>query len=252
MGAGYIAYDGIFFLLATVLYGSALSVAFRAHAALSAWLPSPFAIFPAFFVGLAALLVEVSILSRLCPRLKPGRYPLLKGTIFYGWVVRSALRRILYAPGLQYFLFASNTLRYLSLRGLGARVAFTTSMSSDAEILDPSLLVAGPGATFGARSFVSGHYIEGDNLILGQVTIGKNTLLGADVMCAPSVEIGDNVSVRFRASISIGSRIGDGARIGADSYIDSNVVVAPGAIVPNRSFIPARSEVTAEAKPDGG
>jgi UDP-3-O-[3-hydroxymyristoyl] glucosamine N-acyltransferase len=170
---------------------------------------------------------------------------MMKGAVFYGWLLRSALRRVLFVPGLKWFLFASNVLRYLALRGLGARIAFTTSMSADVDLLDPSLLVTGPGTTFGARCFVSGHFVEGGKLVLGTVSVGQNSLLSADVMCAPSVEIGERVTVKARANVSVGTRIGDRAQIGAAAFLDSNVTVAPGAVVANNAYVAPRTEVAA-------
>jgi carbonic anhydrase/acetyltransferase-like protein (isoleucine patch superfamily) len=245
---GLLVYDVLFVALATILYGGAAGAGYRAFVVFSGVVPWPVALFPAFLIGILALIVEVSVLTFLCPRLKPGRYEMMKGAVFFGWIGRSILRRILFVPGLRWFIFSSNVLRFLAFRGLGARVAFTTNMSVDADILDPSLFVAGPGAVIGARCFISGHYVEDGKLVLGEVRVGKDSLLAAEVGCAPEVTIGDRVLVKARASISLGARVGDRAVLGGESCIDAYAVIGERATIANRVYVRPRVEVPAGAK----
>ncbi len=250
MSLGLILYDLIFVILATGIYAGALAAVVRAFAWLAALIPWPLACFPAAYVGFFVLVAEVSVLTALCPKLTPGRYKLFGGLVFYGWIFRSALRRVLFVPGVKWFLFASNVLRFFTLRGLGAKVAFTTSMSADVDLLDPSLVAVGPGSIFGARCIITGHFVEAGCLVLGEVRVGKNSMLAADVMCAPSVTIGDDVIVKARVDINVGTRIGSRARIGASSFLDSNVTVAPGGVVGNYVYIARRTEVLAVPNED--
>ncbi len=246
MAVGLLVYDVIFLTLAALLYGGAASAAFCAHYFFveKVGLPVPFALFPDFLVALFVLIVEVAFLTALCPRLKPGKYPMMKGAVFYGWLLRSALRRIMFVPGLKWFLFASNTLRFLTLRGLGAKVSFSANMSADAELLDPSLVIVGPGAVIGARCLVSGHFVEDGKLVLGTIEIGKGSLLAADVICGPNVVVGEKVMVKAQAAIGLGTRIGDRASIGARAYLESNVTVEPGAVVANAELVKPRTIVS--------
>jgi len=248
MALGLLAYDVIFLTLAACLYGGAGSAAVQVYVFLTEKLgvPVAFAVFPAFLAFLFVLIIEVSILTALCPRLKPGKYEMMKGAVFYGWLLRSALRRIMFVPGLKWFLFASNTLRFLTLRGLGAKVAFTTNMSADVELLDPSLVTAGAGAVLGARCLVSGHFVEDGKLVLGTIEIGKGSLLAADVICGPGVVIGEKVMVKAQAAIGVGTKIGDRAVIGGRATVDHNVVVEPGAVIANTEHVKPRTVVAAK------
>ena len=138
MPAGLVVYDLLYFTLAALLYGGAGYGAVRIAHALPGW--PPILAWPiAVLGGLLALIAQVGLLSALCPRLKPGRYAMMKGPVFWGWIFRSLLRRVLLLPTLKWILFSSNVLRFLSLRAMGARVAFTTSISADVDLLDPSL-----------------------------------------------------------------------------------------------------------------
>jgi acetyltransferase-like isoleucine patch superfamily enzyme len=256
MGLGLVAYDLTYFVIASALYGGAAWVAARAFAVGAQYLPWPFLLVGCGAVFLITLIAEVGALTLLVPKLKPGRSALMRGKNFYVWMVRSLLRRILFAPGLKWFLFTSNTLRFLTLRALGARVAFSANMSSDVDVLDPSLLVIGPRAVVGARSLLSGHYVEGGVLILGTVTIGEKAMVAADVTIGPGATIGDGATCQLRSAVGPNAVLGKGARLGGDSGLDVNVHVganadigvrcylARGVKVPDNARIPALTHMT--------
>src|SRR5262249_17606286 len=126
MAIGLVAYDVIFLVVGAAVYGGAAIAALYAYGALSRWLPGFLSLVPAGYAGLLVLIAEVAILTAMCPRLRPGRYPLMKGPVFYGWLFRSLLRRLLFVPSLRWFIFSSNVLRYLSFRAMGAKIAFST------------------------------------------------------------------------------------------------------------------------------
>jgi carbonic anhydrase/acetyltransferase-like protein (isoleucine patch superfamily) len=213
------------------------------HEALSAHVPWWLALAPALVAAVITLIAQVSILTALCPRLKPGRYPLMRGATFYAWLVRSMLRRALMAPGLRFVILSSNVLRFLALRGLGARVAFASNMSNDVDVLDPSLLEVGAGATIGARCIVSGHYVEGGRLILGAVRVGERALLALDVAVGPGTTIGAGAFLHAKVSLSVGVTVGAGARIGGGVGIDTKSTIGAHARVAARSYLPPRTVV---------
>jgi acetyltransferase-like isoleucine patch superfamily enzyme len=243
MGAGLFLYDVIYVLLASLAYGAASLVALRTHSALTMWMPWWLALFPAFYVAILSLIAQATIACFVLPKLKPGRYTMMKGSVFYGWLFRAMVRRILFLPGVRWVLFASNTLRFLALRGMGAKVAYTTNMSADVELLDPWLLVAGPGATIGARCGISGHYVERGKLLLDYVHVGAGSLLSAEVGVAPGCKIGARVMVKARATLGVNVTIGDDAIIGASSYVDTGAKIGNGARVLNCAHIGARAKI---------
>ncbi len=251
MGPGLALYDAIYLTVATILYGVALIAGAEAFAFLSRWLPWPFAFMPAVVVGLLALIAQVAVLSALLPRPRPGRYPMMKGKIFFGWLFRSLLRRVLFVPGVKWVLMSSNVLRFLALRAMGARVAFTANMSADVDVLDPALLEVGPGATIGARSFLSGHWVEGGKLVLGEIRIGARSLVAAEVIIAPGVVVGERAVVKARASLGPETQVGDRADIGAAALLVAHVIVDPGARVEVGQLVPARARVAASESNTG-
>jgi acetyltransferase-like isoleucine patch superfamily enzyme len=234
---GLIAYDVLFGVMAALVYGPAAFVAWEVWQRIATRAYWPLGIVPTFVTFAVALVIEVAIVGALLPRLRPGRYALMKHPIFFVWLVRSMLRRLLFAPGLKWFLFASNTLRFFSLRALGARVAFDANMSADVDILDPWLLTVESGATIGARAMLASHYVERGELVLGPIVIGARALVASEVLVGPSVSVGARAVVKPLASLSVGVTIGEGAQIGPSAFIDHGAKIGKGAVVPTRAHV---------------
>lgn len=261
MAAGLLVYDLLFLTVATLVYGSSAWVAARAFHTAARAVPWELCLVPAGLAFTLAVIAQVAVLSALCPRLVPGRYPMMKSPVFWGWLLRSMLRRLLLLPGLKWLVMTSNVLRFLALRAMGADVAFTASMSSDVDVLDPQLLRVARRAMIGARSIVTGHYVEQGTLVLGAISIGDGALLAADVMCGPEVTIGRGARIGARTSISVGATIGEDARLSADVFLDRGAAVgkgariATGALVPRGAVVgdgarfPAQGEVAGEESP---
>lgn len=250
MKTGLALFDAISFACIGVLWGAALGAGAQMYAALATvvWLPLAFALAP--LGAVLTLIVMVAVIHRLLPPIRPGRYTPFEDSMFFVWVCRFILQRALFAPGLQTLLFQFNTLRYLSLRALGAEVDFTTSMSSDATILDPWLLVAGPGATVGTGCLVAGHFLDRGQLVLGRVTLGEGSLLAARVVVGPGTTVGRGAQVLAGAMMGVDVQIGDGARIGAATRIERDVIIAPGVVVGTASFLHRGVTLDRDAAPN--
>jgi carbonic anhydrase/acetyltransferase-like protein (isoleucine patch superfamily) len=238
----HVLYDLIYLGLSAALYGCAGWIGYLCGRSLPLWLGAPIGV----LCALLALIAQVGILTRLCPRLEPGRYPLTRmGRVAISWVLRSLLRRILYPPPLKVFLFSSNVLRFLSLRALGAKVAFTSNISSDVDILDPALFTLGAGATLGARCFITGHFSVDGMLHLREVSIGPGAQLALRVIVAPGCTIGEKAVLKPGANLSVGVQVGAGAEIGIDALVDTVARIGDGAVVGTRAHVPPRMRVEA-------
>jgi carbonic anhydrase/acetyltransferase-like protein (isoleucine patch superfamily) len=246
MVLGLLVYDLLYMILCFALYGAALIVGGRAGLEAARFVPWALALMGGATVALLALIAEVALLTALLPRLRSGRHAMMKG-MFLVWILRSMLRRVLFLPGLKFVIFSSNLLRFFALRALGARVAFTANVSTDADLLDPSLLRLGAGATVGARCLLSGHYVEGGELILGEIVISRGALLAAEVLVGPSVTVGERAFVKARAALSMGVTVGDGADVGGEAGLDRNARVGARSRVGSRGYVGPRAEL-----PDGG
>ncbi len=242
-------YDLLYLSLAAALYCGAGLVFVRVFTALARAMPQPLAAALGVLAALLALIAEVGFLSALCPRLVPGRYPLARpGKVAVAWILRSMLRRVLFLPSLKWIYFSSNLLRFLSLRALGARVAFTTNLSSDVDLLDPQLCTIGPGAIVGARCFITGHLVKDGVLLLREVNIGAGALLALQVTVAPGCSIGEKAVLKPGASLSVGARIGARADIGISAFIDTFARIGEGAVIDSLAHVPPRGRVAAGAR----
>ncbi len=246
MGTGLVIYDLLYLTTAALLYGGALSAGAWVLGTLSPF--SPAVSWPlAALASLLALILEVGVLTALCPRLRSGSWPFLKSRVFWGWLLRSMLRRVLLLPSLKWILFNSNVLRWLSLRAMGCRIAFTASMSSDVDVLDPSLTTIGAGAIIGMRCVLTGHYIVPGLLVLEPVAIGEKAVLAADVGVAPGVTVGEGALVKPRTTLSVRASVGARAEVGPAAFIDMLGRVGEGANVGTGAYVGVRGLV-----PDGG
>lgn len=236
---GILLYDLIYLILATALYGSSALAAFRCARGLPWFFGGP--VFAVVF--LLALIAEVGVLTHLLPPLSAGRYLLLKDRIYYSWLFRSLLRRILFVPGLKWLIFTSGVLRFLALRALGAKVAFASFLSVDVDLLDPSLTTIEAEATLGARVMVSCHYVSGGKLLLREVRIGRRAMLAAESMVAPGATVGPKAVLGARASLGVQATVEEGAEIGGCAVIDSFARIGAGAQIGSYAYVPAMAEV---------
>ncbi|MCB9617168.1 MAG: hypothetical protein H6721_02550 [Sandaracinus sp.] len=245
MALALVASDVVFLLLCVALYGGAAWVSAWVTAPLS----SPWLVWPvAALVFPTVLTFGVALLHLPLPRLRPGRYDLMKGPMFWSWMIRALLRRALLPAPLKPLFFSFATFRFLTLRALGAKVAFGANMSTDVDLLDPALLVVETGATLGARSLVSGHFVDGGKLVLGEVRIEQGALLAVDVLVGPDSVIG------AKARLLGGVKLGPCCQIGAKAVLEPGVRgegwchVDPGARVPAFRDLARHERFTAEGE----
>ena len=251
MALGLIVFDVVMFSLATALYGGAFLAAARVHMLLSERAPAPIAYCVATLTAVLVLIAEVAILVRLLPRLREGRYSVLKDSQFFVWALHSVLRRILFFPGLKTLIFSSSVLRFLALRALGARVAFSSNMSSDVDLLDPALLTVERGSTMGARTLITGHIVFENVLTLGRVYIGEGAQLGAESTLGPSTSVGKGALLKLMTSLGIGVTVGDGARVGPWSTLNTGASVGARAVVGANANVPRGVRVADGERYDG-
>jgi acetyltransferase-like isoleucine patch superfamily enzyme len=273
--AGLIAFDAFFWLVFAIVFaGAAIPTAWLWSLAPLAAPWSLVLVIPLVFVFLLLLLLEIALLRRLAPRLRPGRYRFPNSSMARAWLWTLQLQRIAFQPLWAQLITGSASLRYLALRALGAKLAFRSMMSSDAVHLDPGMLDIGAGTLLGGTSLTAGHLITGNHLILGTVRvepgaevhadgrIGPGTRLGAGAQLglnsiAPfqndigeDARIGVNCSLAARARIGRNARIGDGCVIGRGARIGAGATVAAGSIVPDGAVIPDGARFPADPTGD--
>ena len=238
------------FALMDLLYlaglgGLTLLAATAGLAAHSAALPAGAAIamVAALAAAAAAWIAAVAVAGALVPRPRAGRFRLLGHPVFYFWTLAFLLRRYLEIPPIQTLVFHFNLVRFLVMRLLGARVHFTTSMSSDVLLLDPALFRAGPGCVLGAQSIFAGHLVLEGRLLLGPIELGRDVEVGGRSMLGPGVTVGDGARIGIAVSLAPGVTIGAGARIGPHALIDAGARIGKNARVLGNTYVPPGTEI---------
>ncbi|MBM3270336.1 MAG: hypothetical protein FJZ01_22100 [Candidatus Sericytochromatia bacterium] len=211
------------------------------------------------------LLAMAGIVRTALPALKPGSYPFPGHRQSGAWLAHFALMRVMSFPLWSRLVFAFSSLRWLWFRSLGARAAFDMRTAVDITVTDPSLVEVGQGSMLSAGTFLAGHFIENDHLLLAPVRVGKGAQLHGQVTLAPGAEVGEDAvvgpgttllpsaSIGCDAHVGLGcllhngARVGDNAVVGHQAVLEADVVVGAGAVVQAGARVPRGTVI-----PDGG
>lgn len=155
------------------------------------------------FVHFATVLVAVAGKWLILGRTRPGRYPLW-GTYYFRWWFSQALLDLAHIGWLQ----GTPLMRYF-LNSLGANIGADCMMAEmDAGAFD--LISIGAGTATGGKLIFANARVEGNELIIGSISIGADCMIGSSCVIENDVVIGDHVEIRDITAIPTGSRIGAG------------------------------------------
>ena len=141
-----------------------------------------------FFIFGISLVLIVGIIVRVLPiKTQPGIYPLASLSTIK-WGLCGAFLRLV---NLTFLSFITPTfLNIIYFRLIGAKIGKNVQLNT-ININDPWLLEIGDSSVIGGGSSVNCHTVEGGNLILERVKIGKKCTIGAQSLIWPGCVIGD-------------------------------------------------------------
>ena len=151
-------------------------------------------------INLLTVLISISGKWLLLGRTKPGRYPLW-GAYYYRWWLAQRLLALTHTKWFQ----ASPIMR-LYIIALGAKVG-EDALISEFEAGAIDLVTIGAGATLGARVKLANARVEGNELIIGTIDIGRDAYIGTSVVIEEDVTIGVNAQVEDLTSVASGARV---------------------------------------------
>jgi non-ribosomal peptide synthetase-like protein len=155
------------------------------------WLIAGWLVFGSAF-GRAALVLLARRL--LLPGLKPGRYPRRGWLMVRIWLLER-VGEMLRSEGLSGTPFAARYARLCGHSvGEGARLGTLPPPAS--------LISIGAGATVEGHVDMHGWWIEGDELIVGEVRIGANAYVGARSLLGPGAEIGAGAEIEAGSTVA--------------------------------------------------
>lgn len=221
------SYDMLVMVCGIVLYGIALIPGYY----LIYWghgLGFPWAVFTwpaAFYLFIFSLVLLVGGIKTLClPRLKPGTYKFGRDSHIFVWFVSRSLTEFVLTP-FNRIIFTNDVLRFLCLKLFGARIAYSSGISSSF-LSDFDLLTFGKNCMVGGWAVIYGHVEpEPGTLILGSVSIGDHTMIGARSNIGCGTQVGHHTVIGFGCVLSVNIRIGDHCHVGFSSNIGHHVLI---------------------------
>ena len=167
-------------------------------------------------------LVVFGIIERILTiGFKPGKYK-TTSPVFARWLVYSGLHIILLNTTLP---FMTGTIwGKMFYKILGCKLGKNVFINSRG-LHDSYLLEIGDNVVIGGDSNITCHIFEGDNLILGKIKIGNNTLIGAESYIMPGVEIGNRCNIGIKAYVRKNRKIDDESMIMAVPGMDAKDIV---------------------------
>jgi acetyltransferase-like isoleucine patch superfamily enzyme len=159
-----------------------------------------------FFCGLFVIAIFIRLLSR---GLKPGRYPTASLTVLRWMVLNGAFtfayKQILHIVPMTFF---SSMFYKVVGTNIGKNVWINTN-----QLIDPYLITIGDNTIIGGEAVLSCHTYENNFLILGEIRIGTNCLIGAHSYISPGVTIEDDCLVGMHTLIRKNTTLKQGSNI---------------------------------------
>lgn len=207
--------DFVRFALDVLVHSIALSaggwVAYLLLQSGSAW--AMVAAAPLGFVSLVLGFAAPVTLLGFCfgRRIKPGRYNIHSAEAF-PWVVGESLILVVYRSFLGAYLMDFGLLRHVFLWACGARVHRSVFVGGEVRILDPWVLDMEKGVVIGAFSVITGHFIQGEQLVIKPTRVLQGATVGGEATLSPGVEVGREAVVGSCALVTCGKSIPDGEK----------------------------------------
>ena len=189
-------------------------------------------------------------IHRLLPRSEAGTFRLPADRDSVRWALKGWAPS-LYLTVFQPLYFTSRFFQVLVLRAFGARLGAGAWLTSRTIIREPHHVCVGARSLVGEYAhLISSYQPRPGVLIVADVVIGDDSLVGGYSHLAPGARIGSRcviehaVAIGARSSIGDDSRVGAGTaiysavRIGRDVMIGKNCMIASGTVIADGARIP--------------
>ena len=159
-----------------------------------------------FFIFGISLIFIVGLIVRILPiKPKPGIYPI--GSLnTIKWGLSGAFLKLV---NLAFLDFITPTfLNILYFRLVGAKIGKNVQLNSTS-INDAWLIEIDDNSIIGGSASINCHTVEGGNLILGKVKIGKNCTIGAQSLIWPGCEMKDGSILATKSVLKKRTKVGE-------------------------------------------
>ncbi len=203
-----------FYLIDLIVSGLSLTFLVALALLTTYWFGKTFSL-PPDFAGIIKLLfftISVILATGVYGRLVQFFFPIRTGTFSMTKNSRDAvvwkLQGFMYLFNLSILIHTYLTpvnLRWLVYRFLGSKIGRNVIIGG--KILEPHMIEIGDFSLLGEDCLITGHSIEGENLVIGKVKIGNHVTIGVKAVILPDVEVGDHSLIAAGAVVQKGSKI---------------------------------------------
>lgn len=234
----------------------------------ASWVAVPLLLMPSLGVvpGLVAwallapwsALLGMALLHRLLPVSESGTFRLFADRGSLCWALKGWAPSV-FLTVFQPLFFLSQGFQRIALQAFQARLGPGTWITSRTIVREPHHVRIGRASLVGEYAhLVCSYQPRIGLLIVGEIEIGDNVLVGAHSLIAPGSRVGAGTVLEHAVNIGAGTVIGANVRIGAGSclynrvkvgdgaILGKNCVVCSGATIPPGSRIPDGTLVAAE------
>ncbi len=154
-------------------------------------------------INIATVFLAIAMKWLVLGRAKPGRYPLWGVYFFRWWLCQKFL-------GLTHMKwFQGSPVMRAYLRALGVKVG-KDALISEVDIGAPDLVSIGAGASLGSKAKFANARVEGNELVIGNISIGADVYMGSSCVIEEDVVIGAGAELKDLTALQSGARIGEG------------------------------------------
>ena len=154
-------------------------------------------------INMATVAIAIAAKWLIIGRMKPGRYPLW-GTYFFRWWLTQRFIALTHPKWAQ----GSPVMRFF-LRSLGAKIG-RDALIGDVDIGSPDLLTIGDGASVGGKVKFNNARVEGNEFIVGPITLGADCYVGTSCVLEEGVVVGDGAELLDLVALSADTKVGAG------------------------------------------
>ncbi len=152
-------------------------------------------------INVATIIIAIGGKWLILGRMKPGRYPLW-GTMFFRWWLVQRLISLTHPKW-----FQGSPVMRVYLRALGASIG-RDAIIGEVEIGAHDLLTIGDHASIGGKINFNNARVEGNQFIVGPISIGQDSYVGTSCMVEDDVVIGAGAQLQDLTAIASGGRVG--------------------------------------------
>lgn len=169
-----------------------------------------------YITFIVSLFVFAIVEKILMLGVKPGKYSTSSLT-FFRWLITSGLHVVLLTAVLPFMVGTPWATMFYKIIGckIGKNVFINT-----ARVFDAYLLEIDDNVVVGGYANITCHIFEGNNIILGKIKIGSNTLIAGNTFIMPGVTIGKHCNIGLYSYVRKNKTIEDNSMIMAIPGLD--------------------------------